>query len=149
MLVTSFLAWIENAGPQERAEATDMLAHAYLSLDFPKTAAEHFAKFKAPPGIDKALPKKKHEPFHKLTAREQGLVCRLGGILRLADGLDRRRCGAVERISCVVQGDLARMAVAGSDDLAVELFGGSAKKELFEKAFGLQVLFAVQPQSGS
>lgn len=30
MLVTSFLAWIENAGPQERAEATDMLAHAYL-----------------------------------------------------------------------------------------------------------------------
>ncbi len=30
MLVTSFLAWIENAAPNERAEAADMLARAYL-----------------------------------------------------------------------------------------------------------------------
>ncbi len=30
MLVTSFLAWIENAAPRERAEAADMLARAYL-----------------------------------------------------------------------------------------------------------------------
>jgi uncharacterized protein (DUF2336 family) len=31
MLVKSFLAWIENAGPRERAEAVDMLAGAYLA----------------------------------------------------------------------------------------------------------------------
>lgn len=31
MLVTSFLAWIEKAGPQDRAEAADMLARAYLA----------------------------------------------------------------------------------------------------------------------
>lgn len=30
MLVKSFLAWIENAGPRERAEAVDMLAQAYM-----------------------------------------------------------------------------------------------------------------------
>ena len=93
----------------------------------------------------KSLPKKKHEPFQKLTAKEQGLVSRLGGILRLADGLDRRRCGAVERLSCEMQESVARLGVAGSDDLAVEVFGGTAKKELFEKAFGLQVVFTVQP----
>ncbi len=92
----------------------------------------------------KALPKKKHEPFQKLTEREQTLVCRLGGILRLADGLDRRRCGAVGRISCELLGRVARMVLYGADDLTVELFGGSAKKELFEKAFGLQVVFGVQ-----
>lgn len=96
----------------------------------------------------KALPKKKHEPFQKLNAKEQGLVSRLGGILRLADGLDRRRCSAVERITCELQHQVARIGLSGSDDLTVELFGGSAKKELFEKAFGLQVLFAVQPYSG-
>ena len=93
----------------------------------------------------KALPKKKHEPFQKLGLKEQGLVYRLGGILRLADGLDRRRCGAVEQVACELAGTVARLAVHGSDDLAVEVFGGSAKKELFEKAFGLQVVFAVQP----
>lgn len=97
----------------------------------------------------KALPKKKHEPFQKLAAKEQEQVSRLGGILRLADGLDRRRCGAVERIECDVQGSVARMSVTGSDDLAVEVFGGSAKKELFEKAFGLQIVFTVQPNNGS
>ncbi|MBN8534590.1 MAG: DUF2336 domain-containing protein [Rhizobiales bacterium] len=31
MLVKSFLAWIENAGPRERAEAVDMLAQAYMA----------------------------------------------------------------------------------------------------------------------
>jgi uncharacterized protein (DUF2336 family) len=31
MLVSSFLAWFENAAPRERAEAVDMLAHAYLA----------------------------------------------------------------------------------------------------------------------
>lgn len=94
----------------------------------------------------KALPKKKHEPFQKLPVKEQTVVSRLGGILRLADGLDRRRCSALRQISCHVEGDTARITVAGSDDLAVELFGGSAKKELFEKAFGLRVVFAVQPE---
>lgn len=97
----------------------------------------------------KALPKKKHEPFQKLTAKEQALVSRLGGILRLADGLDRRRCGAVQQIACSIQGGVARVAVAGNDDLVVEVFGGSAKKELFEKAFALQVVFAVQPAAGN
>lgn len=89
----------------------------------------------------KALPKRKHEAFQKLTPKEQLLVGRLGGILRLADGLDRRRCSAIRKISCTVQGDVARIAVSGSDDLAVEIFGGGAKKELFERAFGLHLLF--------
>lgn len=31
MLVTSFLAWIDRAAPKERAEATDLLARAYLN----------------------------------------------------------------------------------------------------------------------
>lgn len=31
MLVKSFLAWVANAGPRERAEAVDMLAQAYLA----------------------------------------------------------------------------------------------------------------------
>lgn len=81
----------------------------------------------------KALPKKKHEPFQKLGVKEQGLVSRLGGILRLADGLDRRRCSAVERISCQLQDQVARVGLTGSDDLAVELFGGSAKKSCLKR----------------
>ncbi len=37
----------------------------------------------------KALPKPRHENFARLSGADQELVGKLGGILRLADGLDR------------------------------------------------------------
>jgi len=43
----------------------------------------------------KSLPKKKHEEFMRLSVADRQLVSRLGGILRLADGLDRSRTGLV------------------------------------------------------
>jgi exopolyphosphatase/guanosine-5'-triphosphate,3'-diphosphate pyrophosphatase len=88
----------------------------------------------------KSLPKKKHDEFQRLTLKEQTLVGRLAGILRLADGLDRRRCSAVSGLQCTVEDNLVHLTLSG-EDLAVELFGGSAKKDLFEKAFGVQVVF--------
>jgi exopolyphosphatase/guanosine-5'-triphosphate,3'-diphosphate pyrophosphatase len=87
----------------------------------------------------KSLPKKKHDEFQRLTLKEQILVGRLAGILRLADGLDRRRCSAVSDLQCTVEDNLVHLTLSG-EDLAVELFGGSAKKDLFEKAFGVQVV---------
>ena len=92
----------------------------------------------------KSLPKKKHDEFQRLTAKEQATVIKLAGILRLADGLDRRRCSTVSGLQCRVEGSLVRLTLSGTEDLAVELFGASAKKDLFEKAFGVQVLFATE-----
>lgn len=89
----------------------------------------------------KALPKKKHEEFQRLGEADQQLVTRLGGILRLSDGLDRRRSGALKNVnySCVKGTTLLRLE--GSDDLIVEIYGGNAKKDLFEKAFEQKVVF--------
>jgi exopolyphosphatase/guanosine-5'-triphosphate,3'-diphosphate pyrophosphatase len=92
----------------------------------------------------KSLPKKKHDEFQRLTVKEQQIVSRLAGILRLADGLDRRRCSTVNSLQCSVEGSLIHIALAGTEDMAVELFGGSAKKDLFERAFGSQVVFSTQ-----
>lgn len=92
----------------------------------------------------KSLPKRKHDEFQRLTVKEQQTVSRLAGILRLADGLDRRRCSAVTGLQSTREGNLVHLALSGSEDLAVELFGGSAKKDLFEKAFGVQVVFSTQ-----
>jgi exopolyphosphatase/guanosine-5'-triphosphate,3'-diphosphate pyrophosphatase len=68
-------------------------------------------------------------------------VERLGGILRLADGLDRRRSSIVESIACEFKGTVFRVNLTGSEDMSVEIFGGTAKKDLFEKAFGMDVAF--------
>lgn len=89
----------------------------------------------------KALPKKKHEEYQRLSERDKLVVARLGGILRLADGLDRRRAGMVEEITCQFKGNSLLLSLYGSEDISVEIFGGESKKDLFEQVFGLQVVF--------
>lgn len=90
----------------------------------------------------KSLPKRKHESFQTLREKDRQLVTRLGGILRMADGLDRRRAGFVQEVSCEFCGNIITARLEGNEDVSVEIFGGNAKKDLFEKAFGAGVVFA-------
>lgn len=88
-----------------------------------------------------SLPKKKHPNFRHLSIEDQQLVLGLGGILRLADGLDRCRNQRVSEMYCRVEGGRLYLRLqADLGDLAVEMYGASQKGDLFEKAFGLKVL---------
>jgi exopolyphosphatase/guanosine-5'-triphosphate,3'-diphosphate pyrophosphatase len=89
----------------------------------------------------KSIPKRKHDSFMNLNEKDQATVSRLGGILRLADGLDRRRNGAIEKISCQFGGTTVTIGLIASEDVSVEIFGANAKKDLFEKSFGSTVVF--------
>jgi exopolyphosphatase/guanosine-5'-triphosphate,3'-diphosphate pyrophosphatase len=88
----------------------------------------------------KSVPKKKHEGFARLAPPDQLLVRRLGGILRLADGLDRRRIGAVTAIDCSLSTATFMVRLMGEGDLSVELYGGRAKGDLFEEAFDRKLM---------
>lgn len=88
----------------------------------------------------KALPRKKHQEFARLTPQDQLLVRRLGGILRLADGLDRRRAGLVTGIDCTLAATAVTLSLHSKEDVAVELFGGRSKGDLFESAFGKKLV---------
>ncbi|MDD5285331.1 MAG: Ppx/GppA phosphatase family protein [Desulfuromonadaceae bacterium] len=90
----------------------------------------------------KSLPKRKHEAYLTLKEKDQETVARLGGILRLADGLDRRRSGLIKDVSCQFGGKTITIRLTASEDISVEIFGANAKKDLFEKAFGSTVAFA-------
>ncbi|HKI50588.1 MAG TPA: Ppx/GppA phosphatase family protein [Geothermobacteraceae bacterium] len=83
----------------------------------------------------KAPPKKKHENFARLLPPDQELVRKLGGILRLADGLDRCRTGRVRKIRCQLNQGRLEIQLLGDGDLSVELYGGQSKGDLFEAAF--------------
>jgi len=89
----------------------------------------------------KSLPKRKHVAFQSLKEKDQVAVARLGGILRLADGLDRRRNGLVQAISCLFSGTTITLHLTATEDISVEIFGANAKKDLFEKAFASTVVF--------
>jgi exopolyphosphatase/guanosine-5'-triphosphate,3'-diphosphate pyrophosphatase len=90
----------------------------------------------------KALPKRKHESYMTLREKDRQLVSRLAGILRMADGLDRRRAGFVQNVSCEFSGTVITVKTESREDISVEIFGGNTKKDLFEKAFGAEVVFA-------
>ncbi|HJV36157.1 Ppx/GppA phosphatase family protein [Geomonas sp.] len=93
----------------------------------------------------KALPKKKHDEFVRLAASDRALVSRLGGILRLCDGLDRRRNSVVEKLECTLSSNTLRIRTVGHDDMSVEVHGAQAKCDLFEGAFGLKVVVEASP----
>lgn len=88
----------------------------------------------------KSLPKKKHEMFARLSSQDQLLVKRLGGILRLSDGLDRRRNSLISDIDCSLSPYTFMVRLNAGEDVSVELFGGKAKGDLFEEAFDRKLL---------
>ena len=97
----------------------------------------------------KSLPRKKHEQFTRLSVEDQILVSRLGGILRLCDGLDRRRNSAVESLDCVLSTSALRLGLNGHDDMSVELFGARDKGDLFTTAFNLKLVIEAKPADAS
>jgi exopolyphosphatase / guanosine-5'-triphosphate,3'-diphosphate pyrophosphatase len=88
----------------------------------------------------KSLPKKKHDQYTRLAAADRALVSRFGGIVRLCDGLDRRRNSVVESLVCTLTAGSLRLALLGHDDMSVELFGARAKNDLFQAAFDLNLV---------
>lgn len=88
----------------------------------------------------KSPPKKKHEGYSRLAEPDRIVVCRLGGILRLADGLDRRRNSLIVRLRCELTDGLFRLFLEGREDLSVEIFAGAQKSDLFESAFQRKVI---------
>ncbi len=83
----------------------------------------------------KSLPKRKHETFARLDPQDQLLIRRLGGILRLADGLDRRRNAVVTSLDCTLSRSAFTVMISGAGDISVELFGARVKGDLFEATF--------------
>lgn len=84
----------------------------------------------------RSLPKKKHPNFNHFSTDDRRLIELLGGILRLADGLDRCRNQRVAELVCHLDGDRFHLVLqAGSGDLSVEMDGANRKGDLFERAF--------------
>ncbi|WP_224982215.1 Ppx/GppA phosphatase family protein [Geomonas agri] len=93
----------------------------------------------------KSMPKKKHDEYTRLSAADQLLVSRLGGILRLCDGLDRRRNAVVQQLDCVLDKDLLRLTLGGDEDMSVELYGAKAKSDLLQESCRLKLDFQSHP----
>jgi exopolyphosphatase/guanosine-5'-triphosphate,3'-diphosphate pyrophosphatase len=84
----------------------------------------------------------KHTAFAALSPEDQTLVCRLGAILRFADGLDRSHTNAVQDLRCELGGDrLIVTLIPGVGDEA-ERWAGAKKARWFESVFGVKAVLA-------
>jgi exopolyphosphatase/guanosine-5'-triphosphate,3'-diphosphate pyrophosphatase len=92
----------------------------------------------------KSPPKKRHTNFAPLNDQDRELVRKLAGILRLADGLDRRRNRQVEDIRCSLKDDSFELSLRGQGDLAVEVYGAQSKGDLFCNIFDCTLIVTTE-----
>ena len=80
------------------------------------------------------LPKHSHTEYEALNAADRETVCRLAGIVRLADALDRNHDSRISNLECHVNAAV-NLELQSTLDCANELLEAERKKDLFEQAF--------------
>lgn len=93
----------------------------------------------------KALPKPTHPEWTNRTPAERQRIMVLGGILRVADALDRRHLGVVSEVKVVVAPGSVHLRLEAQQDVAPELESMRFKADMFERAFGGTLTGEAQP----
>ena len=88
-----------------------------------------------------SLPKERHPEYAALNAADRDNVWKLGGIVRLADALDRSHDSRVTEIGCKVTSGEVILDLASAFDCQNEIVEAERKKDLFELAFGRRLMF--------
>jgi exopolyphosphatase/guanosine-5'-triphosphate,3'-diphosphate pyrophosphatase len=86
------------------------------------------------------------KPTDELPLVDEDRLRPLTALLRLADGLDRGRAGAVEHVRVRVGPSLVVVQVEGDGDCELEIWGARRKRELFEKLFGRDLELTEAPR---
>lgn len=86
-----------------------------------------------------SLPKEKHTDFMALSEKDRELVWKLGGILRLADTLDRSYESRVKDLAFTRTKDKFLLEIFSNNDCETELQAAEQKKDMFETAFGVKL----------
>lgn len=96
----------------------------------------------------KSAPKLKHEEFARLLPRDQLIVKKLAGILRIADALNRTDANLVKNLTCELLGSVLRIHLETDPGVvpSLEIYTAETRKGLFEEVFDVTVEFSVKNQ---
>lgn len=91
----------------------------------------------------KSHPKKKHLIFSTYTPERQRSISILAGILRIAEGLDRRQQQLIESLHCDVHDDIMTITLYNKLDtlIDIEIWGAERRISLLEECLGLAISF--------
>lgn len=92
-----------------------------------------------------SLPRKRHPEYAALNLADRATVCKLGGIVRIADALDRSHDSRVSELKCHEgKSDSLHIELCSDADCENELLEVERKRELFEQAFNRTLSFSVR-----
>jgi exopolyphosphatase/guanosine-5'-triphosphate,3'-diphosphate pyrophosphatase len=87
-----------------------------------------------------SLPKERHREYAVLNAADRDSVCKLGGIVRLADALDRSHDSRVTDLHCRAGSSSVHIELESALDCHNEIVEAERKKELLEQAFSRRLI---------
>jgi exopolyphosphatase/guanosine-5'-triphosphate,3'-diphosphate pyrophosphatase len=94
-----------------------------------------------------SLPKKRHPEYEALNVADREIVCKLGGIVRLADALDRSHDSRIYDLQCHdAKAGTFHVELCSDLNCDNELLEVERKRELFEQAFKRTLSFSVRRQ---
>ena len=88
-------------------------------------------------------PKVSEPRFAALASNDRDRVRKLAAILRVADGLDRGRRGAIADLRTDIGTDLVILRLSAIGDAELSLWGARRRRELFEQVFDREIEFAL------
>jgi exopolyphosphatase/guanosine-5'-triphosphate,3'-diphosphate pyrophosphatase len=89
-------------------------------------------------------PQEKHPDFSVLREREKELVWKLGGILRLANALDRSYESRIKNLKVICEKRKVTILLISDENCEIELEAVNARKDMFEKAFGCKLTVSLE-----
>jgi exopolyphosphatase/guanosine-5'-triphosphate,3'-diphosphate pyrophosphatase len=93
----------------------------------------------------KSLPKPAHPEWAGASPDERRKIVGLSALLRIADGLDRRRLGLVSSLDARYGSDGVSIRLQAQQDVTPEVEAAAFKSDMFERAFGQRPRFEVAP----
>jgi len=89
----------------------------------------------------KSHPKKKHPEFANLSFKKQEIVKILAGILRLSEGIDRRRKQYVQDVNISIKGRtvVIQLIPASNESYDIEVWGANRRVSLLEESLGISI----------
>jgi len=89
----------------------------------------------------RAMPKPSHGEYMALSAIDRRRVDVLASLLRVADGLDAHHLGTVTDVSAIPEGGLVVIGTQADGDASGEVEAAMEKADLFERTFGVRLVF--------
>lgn len=93
-----------------------------------------------------SLPKKRHTEYGALNLADREIVSKLGGIVRLADALDRSHDSRIYDLQCYGKSGSLHVELFSDESCENELLEVERKRQLFEQSFGRTLSFSVRRQ---